>query len=153
MRYSVAIAVVCLGSIACGIASAGDNGHLLSAADALRVADAAYSDSAHRLPGFEIESTGESEHFYFYQGLWANPGPGSVLVEHIAVDKETADAWASTSACLEISSRHLRAVQNEMRRTMKMSRAAYRSKKRACPLEMGEPKMTPNNSLERTRDR
>ena len=112
--------------------------HSVTAQDARRLAYAALSNQQRGLPGLEIHPDGESLHFLFFTFLWNNPGPGSVVVTHRAIDRDTADVWDWVSACGEIQSKRLRQLQRQIREAAGITPASYLQKRRTCPLEMDE---------------
>jgi hypothetical protein len=79
-----------------------------------------------KLPHLSVDSY-ESRYikdFFFFEVTWENPQPGSVVIGHYAVDRETAEVWNSIS-CKRISTSSLRERQSSIRKRLGLSGEEY----------------------------
>ncbi len=95
-----------------------DDTHKISSEEAVAlVYKALEGKPSRRLPGFGLEdaSMPDFPHFYFFEGIWSNPGPGSGGSGFWAVDARTGDVWEPFS-CKLVRSPALKSELARMRR-------------------------------------
>jgi hypothetical protein len=99
--------------------SAGDRNLTINEAE--RLARAALTPEAKRLPGLTLESNPKRRCVTF-DVLWANPGPGSAHSQFFTVDLQTAEVWSPT-VWRRITTPTLRRVQRAVRMRLHISDA------------------------------
>ena len=103
----------------------------LTKAEAERLARAALSPQTKRLPGLALEPQQKpGSKTITFDVLWANRGPGSVHVEFLVVDLETADVW-EPMLCRRVSTPSLAAAQRVFRKSLKTSASEVKRSREA----------------------
>ena len=106
----------------------------LAVQDAHSILEAYIPDGTRKLPGYGLnDSPGYDSRFYFIEVTWDNP-VGSVVWGNYAVDKATGDLWSAVVSCDKISSRRIRAVQQEIRKKIGLTKVMYKQIKNSGPL-------------------
>lgn len=92
-------------------------------------------ESGNKLPGFGLDPYKDDyfPDFYFFEALWDNPGPGSGVIGHYAVDPRMGDVW-SAIVCRQLTSVSLRKLQRAMHKRIGLSEKQYRKLKRPGPM-------------------
>jgi hypothetical protein len=82
---------------------------------------AALSAETQRLPGLSLESPQKpGRKAVTFDVLWANPGPGSVHVQFLVVDLETAEVW-ELMLCKHVVTHSLQTAQRALRNRLSIS--------------------------------
>ena len=86
-------------------------------------------------PGFALDSfdSPTSPTFYFFEAIYANPGPGSAMLGSWAVDSRTGDIWSATT-CEEKTSPGTHALQMQIRARLQITAVRYRQLRRGGPM-------------------
>lgn len=77
-----------------------------------------------RLRGFGLETVSMPNfpEYYFFEGIWNNPNPGSAVAGHWAVNATTGEVW-DPFACVLVKSARLKSELSRWRKKMKISPA------------------------------
>jgi hypothetical protein len=102
---------------------AGDRSLTLKEAEQL--ARTALSAETKRLPGLSLAADPHPHRCATFDVLWSNPGPGSVHVEFLTVDLETAEVWSPT-VWRRVTTATLRTAQRAIRSRLHISDAEVR---------------------------
>ena len=109
--------------------------HEISLTQAAKLVELALQGSpTRRLPGFGLEA-GSMPYFpeyYFFDGTWENPQPGSGVAGHWAVNKKTGDVW-EPFACKLLSGKHLNSELSRLRKQMSISPSDVRRERANKP--------------------
>ena len=119
-RFHVFDWLVCvLLAILTGSAAAGQR--QLKVEEVEHLARAALSAETKRLPGLSLERQKQlPRRAVIFDVLWSNPGPGSVHVQFLLVDLDTAEVWEPT-VCRRVITSSLLAEQRLLRKRLKIS--------------------------------
>jgi hypothetical protein len=132
MKFSLVMAFV----LVCAITDAqSSQPRQLTAQEAHSILEAYLPDKAKKLPGYGLDDFAgyDPGRFYFIEVTWDNP-IGSVVWGNYAVDKTNGDLWSAVASCDKISSRRIRAVQQEIREKIGLTDAMYKQIKNSGPL-------------------
>lgn len=88
------------------------------------------------LPKLGVEQYDESgsSKFWFFTVTWEGLPKGSVVVGNYAVDPYTGDVFSAVASCDELHTKKLRAVQEQIRAALRLSKAEYQRVKTKGPL-------------------
>jgi len=97
---------------------------------------ASLTSKERRLPslGADPYNDPNSSKFLFFTVTWAGTPNGSVVVGNYAVGPYTGDVFSATMACHEEKSKHLEALQRQVRATLHLTQAEYQKLKTKGPL-------------------
>lgn len=106
----------------------------LSSQEAAQLVVSALPEKTAAAPGLEIQQMSDPyfPEFYFFEVLWKNPGPGSVVAGHFAVHRRSGEVW-DPLLCRRIVSSSLEQMQQRIRKRIGLSRQEYAELRRQAP--------------------
>jgi hypothetical protein len=126
LRESTRLGVMLLllaGSARFQVLQGGDR--TLTMKEAEQLARAALSSETKRLPGLALYADPHPLRCATFDVLWSNPGPGSVHVEFLTIDLQTAEVWSPT-VWRRVTTPSLRSAQRAIRNRLHISDAEAR---------------------------
>jgi hypothetical protein len=131
MRSTIAVAVLLALTLT---NSQAQQTRQLTVQQAHRILEAYIPEATKHLPGYELDDSAgyDPARFYFIEVIWDNPR-GSVVWGNYVVDKTTGDLWSAV-ICQKYSSKRINAVQQEIRKEIGLTNAAYKHIRRPGPM-------------------
>jgi len=108
----------------------------VSVEDARKLVLLALPQATSRLPGLHLDEHNDPHFpaFFFFEVLWNNPNPGSVVAGHYAVDRKTGAVW-ETMSCRLITSPTIKKQQRVIRRRIGLTEQEYFSIRSKAPCD------------------